>query len=299
MAGTNQYSNYPVAFNGTWNLTQLLTGSYDSGASEDEIVPSGDYKRAAIITNSLSPTLSLETTDLSTVLTNLTSIKEGYACSSGADIYFRQRSQGAIFESGSSAFRLQSRKGHLILDSISCQGVGPATASLVYHDLWDGTNNMSAPSAASALGASTPAFVSQYYRGTATVNGTAIDNITGVNVSFGLMVDKEIYSGNHGPTQLCIAQVLPVIEITTADLAEFASKVTNSHGATYTTLVVYFRAGTAGGLRGGAGTALSITSSSGKMIVPNIQGGGVGNSSMPIRFMPTTDMSFSLSATHP
>lgn len=301
MAGTNQFTNYPCEFNGgtPFNLTQLVSGSYAANANEDAIIPAGDYKRAAVITNSIAPTFSFQSTDLTTLLTAITSVKEGYACTSGANIYYRQRSSGSIFESGSTAFKLASHKGHLILDSLSVSGPGPVNANLTYHELWDGTNDVAVPTASQALGAAAAAFVSQFYRGTVTVNGTAIDNVMGVTVDFGLKVDKEIYSGDHAPRTLAVVTVEPIITIEAADLAEFASKIVNSHGTTFTNLIVYFKKGASGGLRGGSGTALSITATSGKMTATGITGGGTGNSSVALQFMPTVDLSFSLSATHP
>lgn len=301
MAGTNQYTNYPcVVGAGTpFNLLQIGTGNWIGGQTEDAIIPAGLHRRDAVIVNSLAPMISFDTTDLTTLLTNITNIQRGLACPSGLDLYYQQRSSGAIFESGSAHLHVNAALGHIIVDSISVSGVGPAMANLTFHELYDGSTALSTPAASSALGASAPAFQSQFYRGTATVNGTAIDNITDVSIDFGIQVDKTIYGGFHAPTQLAVVSAVPTITITTDDLGEFASKVANSHGQTYATLIVYFRKGASGGLRGGAGTALSVTSSAGHVTARDIRGGGVGNSSVQLTFMPTTDLSFSLAATHP
>lgn len=301
MAGTNQYTNYPVQFQGagTWNLAQLSNCSYSDGASIDAVVPAGLHRADAYIVQSQAPTLSIETTDLTSVLTNLTNVQTGYPCSSGGEFFWQQRSSGGLFESGSAHLSLSSALGHLVPDSISVSGVGPASFNLTYHDLYDGSTAMSVPAAAAALGATTPAFVSQFYRGAVTVNGTAIDNVTDVEVGFGLSVTKEVYGGDFAPRTLAIVAVVPVIRVTCADLAEFPSKVTNSYGATFTNLIVYFRKGASGGLRGGSGTALSVTATSGHMQATDIRGAGSGNSGVTIEFKPTVNLSFSLSATHP
>lgn len=301
MAGTNQYTNYPVQIQGagTWNLAQVSNVSYSDGATIDPIIPAGLHRPDAFIVQSQSPTLSIETTDLTSVLTNITNIQTGYACTSGCEATWQQRSSGGLFESGSAHLNLSSALGHIIVDSISASGVGPATASLTYHELYDGSTSLSVPTAASALGATTPAFVSQFYRGAVTVNGTAIDNVTDVEVNFGLSVTKEIYGGDFAPRTIAIVTAVPVIRVTCADIAEFASKVTNSYGATFATLIVYFRKGSSGGLRGGAGTALSVTATAGHMQATDIRGAGAGNSGVTIEFKPTVNLSFSLSATHP
>lgn len=301
MAGTNQYTNYPCVIGaGTpFNLLQIGTGNWSGGQSEDVIQPAGLHRRDAVIVNSHAPMIQFDTTDITTVLSNITNIQRGLACPTGVDLYYQQRSSGAIFESGSAHLHVNATLGHILLDSISVSGVGPAQANLTFHELWDGTNAMSAPAAAQALGASAPAFTSQFYRGTATVGGTAIDNISDVSIDFGIQVDKTIYGGAIGPTQLTVVSANPVITITTDDLAEFPSKVVNSYGQTYSTLIVYLKKGASGGLRGGAGTALSVTSSAGFVTGREIRGGGVGNSSFVLTFMPTADLSFSLSATHP
>lgn len=301
MAGTNEYTNYPAQFQGgaTWNLRQVGSGSWSGGQAEDAVIPAGLHRRDAVITASAMPMLSFDSTDLTTILTNITDISTGYACTSGAEIYYQQRSLGAKFESGSAHLKLESTLGQLLLDSISASGNNPAQASLTYHDLYDGSTNPSVPTASSALGATTPAFVSQFYRGAVTVNGTAVDGITDVSVDFGLQVSKPIYCGDFFPRTISIVSVTPIITVTTDDLAEWPSKITNAYGATYTNTIVYFRRGAAGGTRGGSGTALSITSSAGQMTAREIRGGGAGNSSLQIVFMPTTDLSFSLSATHP
>lgn len=301
MAGTNQYTNYPCAVGASspFNLRQIGTGSWSGGQSEDSIVPAGLHRRDAVIVNSHAPSVSFDTADITTVLTNLTNVETGLACPTGLDLYYQQRSSGALFESGSAHMHINASLGHLVLDSISVSGVGPAQANLTFHELYDGSTALSVPTAGAALGAAAPAFTSQFYRGTATVNGTAIDNITDVTVDFGLQVDKAIYGGHYAPTQLAVATAIPTITITTDDLGEFASKVVNSYGQAYVTLIVYFRKGASGGLRGGAGTALSITSSAGFVTARSIRGGGVGNSSVALEFMPTTALSFSLAATHP
>lgn len=299
MAGTNQYTNYPAVFNGALTLRQIGTGNYDAGLAIDTVIPSGDYKSGAIIVANQMPTLSFDTTDLSTLLAGYTNLKTGLACTSGAEVYYQQRAAGALFESGSAHFKITSVEGHLILDSLGWSGSGPVTANLTYHELSDGSTDMCAPAASSALGASTPVFGSQFYGGAVTVNGTAIDNITSVEVSFGLTVDKEIYSGDTGPRTLSIVTVQPVITVTCADLAEWASKIAESFGATFTNVICYFKKGAAGGLRASGANSLSVTATSGHMSAESIQGGGVGNSALRLSFRPTVDLSFSLSATHP
>lgn len=301
MAGTNEYTNYPAQFQGgsTWNLRQLLSASWSGNQTEDEVVPAGLHRRDAVITANLAPTLSIDTTDLTTVLTNITNVEQGFACSSGAEFTWQQRSSGGIFESGSAHVSLSSALGHLILESISASGDAPAQASLTYHDLYDGSTALSVPTAASALGATTPAFVSQFYRGAVTVNGTAIDSVTSVSVNFGLSLSKPIFGGQYAPSTLAIVSAIPTIVVQTDDIAEFASKVGAANGVTYANVICYFRKGAAGGIRGGAGTALSVTSTAGQATAREIQGGGVGNSSLQITFKPTAALSFSLSATHP
>ena len=301
MAGTNQFTNYPCTIGaGTpFNLRQIGTGNWSGGQSEDVVIPAGLHRRDVVIVNNHSPMISFDTADITTLLTQITDIEKGLACPTGLDLYYQQRSSGGLFESGSAHLHVNATLGHLLLDSISVSGVGPATANLTFHELWDGSAAMSVPTAASALGAAAPLFNSQFYRGAVTVGGTAIDSITDVSVDFGLNIDKTIYGGSIGPTQLSVMTATPTISVTTDDLGEFASKVVNSYGQNYSTLVVYLKKGSSGGLRGGSGTALSISSSAGFVTARSIRGGGVGNSSTVLEFMPTTTMTFSLSATHP
>lgn len=301
MAGSNQYTNYPCTIGAAtpFNLRQIGTGSWSGGQTEDDIIPAGLHRRDAVIVNSHAPMVSFDTTDLTTILTQITNIEQGLACPTGLDLYYQQRSSGALFEGGSAHMHVNATVGHLTLDSIGVSGVGPVQANLTFHEFWDGTNAMSVPLAAQALGAAVPLFNSQFYRGIATVGGTAIDSITDVSIDFGLSLDKSIYGGHIGPAGCAIVTATPTITITTDDVAEFASKVVNSYGQTYSNLIVYFKKGASGGLRATGATALSVTSSAGFVTSRGIRGGGVGNSSVTLEFKPTAALSFSLSATHP
>lgn len=299
---TKEFVAYPCSFIGgsTWNLRQVGSWNFRSNVQARDCVPSGATRRHASTTDYLAPVWSFNTTDILTCLTN-TSLTAGFYASGGAEGYYSQRALGAAYQSGSNHVKLLSYRGLLVPTGIGASGTDPAQFTFDYHDLWDGdaSHRTSTPANGSALGASTPTYVSEYYRGACTLNGTEILNVEAASFNPGLAVQKVPFSGEFAPSKASIPMAMGVFQIATADLYTFASLVGNSEGAAFTNLIMYIRRGQASAARQTGTTALSLTATAGHMFAEEISGPGNANAGLMLTFKPTVDVSVNTGATHP
>lgn len=301
MAGSDQFELYPAAFAGAapFNLRQVGQGDWSRGGQQRRIIPASATRPLTVLTQMIGPSVRFTTTDLLTVLTNL-SLTQGYYCSSGADIYYQQRSQGAVYEAGSVHMRVQSRRGMLILESITVSGNEPAVANLIYYELFDGTNEPSAPTAASALGASTPAFVSEYYRGVSRLNSVAFGALESFSLMLNPAVNTRTFDGETTPSRCSIDRTMPLVALNIAKVTEFGGKITGCKGDAYATLLdVFLKKGKASGTRDTGATAISFGTSAGHLYAEGISGQAGSDAMLQIIAEPTDVIAMNTGATHP
>ena len=298
MAGTGQHVAYPIAFDG-FNLTQHGGFSLAPNVQFSDIHVAGRARRIAVIADSMSPVYSIASPNLTSLLGQM-SLKRPLAQANGASFYGQQREENDTYASGSNHVKFLTRKGALLINRVSVSGTSPASATMEYHELWDGTNDMSVVTASESLGAASPAFVSQFYRGSVLADGAAFANVEGWDLDTGMAINKPLFGGDIGPRKLSVETVDPVIDIACASLSDWPGKSIKVYGKKIaTSLQLYLKKGDEASARGGSGTALLISSAEGHVTPSRVDLNGLADGMCHFLFRPTDELAFNLAATHP
>lgn len=300
MAGNNIYGLYPCALNGT-AFRQLGSAQINHGILRDTIIPAGAVDPAAFIVKSARPVVSVDTTDITTLLNTITSTT-GLICTNPSEFYFQQREAGGTFASGSSHVVFSYVTGIAHITRIGVSGEGPAVGSFMFQATSSGgTTDPESYAASSALGANTPAFVSQFYRGAVrTGDGNAIAGVQSWEVDFGLAIETRTNSGNIYPSAAFIQVRAPSLIVNfdnAAALSYFAAaSVSPGKSGGFT---AYLMKGASGGTRAANGNHVSIAASSGHWVPNDQSGSGTEVSQHSMRCDATTTLTISLAATAP
>lgn len=297
MAGNAQFSLYPCAINGT-ALRQIGSARIDNGINVDAVVPAGTIDPVAFIVRSAMPVIDVDTPDLTTLLSTI-SPTVGLLCSSSSDFYLQQHEQGGVYASGSSHVRWRYADGYAYLTGVSVSGEGPAIGSFRFYGLADGATDSESYASSVALGANTPTFVSQFYRGKV-LNGAG-NEIVGVQsyeIDFGFSVNIRTQGNDLYPSSCHIAARAPSIRVTFDNAAAFDYFTTISAGKSGG-FTAYFMKGASGGTRAANGNHLSISASSGHWVAAGHSASGGSNSQHTMICNAIGTLSISTTATTP
>ncbi len=220
MASAKRFSVYPASFvhaGGTLNLSQLSSFSVSPGGQKKAFTPGGSVNPAAHLLSHATPEVSLQTTDLTTLLAVL-SLTTGLNCTSGATFRLQERSSGATFEAGATHETFTSTAGFLNVESISASidDENGASLDLKYTPLWGGsTRPLVHNTGVDFNTAPTPAFNSQFFLGPVYLNGAQLEGITRVAFRPGISFMVKRTDGDPYARLGAVVKVEPVFEFTT------------------------------------------------------------------------------------
>jgi hypothetical protein len=299
MAGTGQITAYSIAF-GSGNLTQHAGVDFDPGVQFSDIHLAGRARRAKIIGDAAAAVFRVPTNNLLTILGKSNIIKYPFAESSGASFFFQQREEFATYSSGSNHYKIQCAKGFLLLNSLGVDGTGPAAANFEFHELWDGSAAMSIMTGGQALGGAAPAFVSQYYRGTVELDGSALVNVSGWSLDTGIALNKPLFGGDIGPRKASAEIVDPVIDIALASFADLVAHGIPQHGKEIASgLNLYLKRGDADDMRDADDEAILISSTAGHITPSRVSANGTSDGMLHLLYRPFDELAVNTAATHP
>lgn len=298
MAGTGQVVAYSIAFDG-FNLTQHVGQSFNPNVAFADVHVAGRARRVKVIANNLSPVYSVPSHNLTTLLTQM-SLKRPLLQANGASFFLQQREEADVYSSGANHYKLLTRKGALLITSLSVSDTEPAVASLDYHELWDGTNEMSVATAGESLGAAAPAYGSYFYRGTVRADGADFTNVVSVSIDTGMTVSKPTFGGDIGPRKLSLEAVDPIIDIGVASIADWPGKSMKVFGKNIaTSLQVYFKKGDPDNMRVTGANSLLVSSAEGHITPSGFNAQGIADGLTHFLFRPTDELAINLAASHP
>lgn len=254
MATTNRYGIYPAQLVGgsTITLQQLHGVTITPGANKDVVIPGGAVDPSAIPMIFADSRVQFATHDLVTALG--VSITAGFPITASSLIQWQARDNGGTFVGSGANVAVSLTKGWVGISSISASQDGPAELGLTVWPLYDGTNAPLVPAASQNL-TSTPTFTSKFYLGPVTLNGTALNAVTGVSINPGIDYRTNRGSGDVYARVGSIYTRMPTISVTLAD-AGAAATVGNMFNASASgTVACYFSKGASGGSRVADATA--------------------------------------------
>lgn len=281
-------------------LRQLDGGDINPGQSLGEIIPGGALDRANTFLNFASPTAMLRSADLYTILTEI-SLTVGVACPTGAVFRGQARTDGGGFAGGSSHVNWTSTKGWIGITSIAAAQNSPATASLAYWILHDGTNVPLVAASGQALGGSAPTLTSLYYLGPVYLNGSLLPDVQSINIEPGLNYQVVAGDGEVWPQNGAIYTRTPRLHMTSLNPALMAT-LSAAFLTQGTTLAFYLRKAATGNLgRVADDTAehIKITAATGAIQPNQISVNGNDDYSGGMIGLPNTTISVSLVSTIP
>lgn len=270
---------------GSLTLNQVMSSNFSANGTPVEGVTSGAVDVAQYFGGAIDFRASFESDDLASVAAVANVATAGIAVSSGTiTLPYQIRANKGTFVSGANNYSLSGTNGLIWPNSFSLPAGGDATVSLECLFLSsDGDTIPVTVNTGVTLSAET--FQSKFTLGPVSVNGTALNDVTGVTVSTGIEVTPLFYRFNYAPFAF-IARRRPVIDITLYDLDDL-----NALGAGWgagTALVVYARKRAVTGFVDDATAEHISFSFADGLIQPvaSVAGEGVGgNSTRTLRFM--------------
>lgn len=298
---TTRFGIFPCTID-SLELQQIGSASVRTGANKEFIMPGGSLDVAAIPLNMADPTVTIGSHDFTTILGGV-SISAGLECDTGGTFRYQKRADQGTFAGSTSNLTLSSTKGMALLRSIGAQVGSPATISLEYKPLWDGsTLPLVINNSVSFSGASQPAFGSVFYLGPMYVNSTQIEGVISTSVDPGLVFDVCIADGDLYPRVGSIIARRPSCTVTLkkAEYMATMGNVFNNNPAT--TVKWYFLKGAHGTTaRVSAGTAehCKISATAGAWNPETIDVQDVGDAAVQITFHPVGTLAASVASAVP
>ncbi len=241
-----------------------------------------------------TPMISIQTADLATLLGLSNFLQNGLAVGSGAGavIGFRTRADSGAY-AGSGDYTVSCADGLLVCREVTIDFNGeseesPAvTAQLEFYcTSADGTDPLTVASAT----LSSASFVAQFAPGVVLHDSTDIsDQVTRVSIKPQIVVQPKHYQGLVYPQAHNIRSRNPVVEITTENLAKFASS--GGFGAGYSagaTLDVYMRRRANGGVFSGSSNNAKISLTGGLVMGTDISGQDLNEAAGTLSFFGKT-----------
>jgi hypothetical protein len=178
-----------------------------------------DFDFAAIMRQ--APRLGFTTTAIARALT--VSGLSAYSMAAGMDFYFQRIAHGGTRTGSSTSQKLTAAKGILVPTSIDA--TDGAIAAINYESAVTSADGTTAPLTI-GTGATLPAHTATdqvYTVGPASINGTAIEGVQSIRISFGLQLIVKGGDGHAYPTFAGIVRRQPTISIRSHDLSYLAS----------------------------------------------------------------------------
>ncbi len=196
---------------------------------------------------------------------------------------YKNRANGGLFQGATSHSQLTGSNALVICTGIEASQdseVG-ATATLEVHWLSsDGTTAATTGSAGNSL--ASEAHNLEFALGTASLNSTALDSLTGVRINPGLSVVKQSAKGGNYPIEASIQAADPTIDLTLHDIDEVATVLDQFSAGL---LTVFLRARKDGGTYETDATLahLKFTFAAGISFAETIEAPETGNGSVTVR----------------
>lgn len=207
---------------GASQLRQVSNSSHRSGAAVRPARFSGGAAVQQIYGVSMEEVTSLTTSDVENVvgLNSGNFLDDGLSILSGTiTVPYKDRANGGKFAGAASHSQLSGSNALVIPTGISVSQGEAATANLEVH--WISSDGFT--QAITSSGGNTLAselFNAQFSLGPVTINGTAINSVTGFQVNPGITLVKQSAKGGNWPTEISIQQVDPSIDVTFVDVGE-------------------------------------------------------------------------------
>jgi hypothetical protein len=204
----------------------------------------GQVSRSFAAINGIEPMITGSTTDLATLISNLSGGYLGLPTSTTyttLSVFGTATVNRATIGGSSTHFKNVVNDGLFVMKGMSASQGGVASSNLEVHCIYDGTNLPFAYATGVSLPA-TPAVSQLFTLGPASYSGSAISGVTNLDFDLGITVKKESSDGEDYPTYCYIDAIDPKITLTLKD-ASFISTIGltgTSQGATASTF--YLRA---------------------------------------------------------
>ena len=205
-------------------IKQVVSTSTRTGA----VVRNAKYSGGAVIQQMYGVKLEQVSTIVSTDVGSLVALNTSTFVSAGLPLLsstitvpFKNRANGATFQSGTNHSQITGSNALLIPTSIEAQQDSEqgATATVEVH--WisaDGVTSAYTGSAGVAIAAE--AINVEFALGPADINGTDIASVTGIRVNPGLTLVKTSQAGGIMPVEVSIQMIEPTIDLTVHDIDE-------------------------------------------------------------------------------
>ena len=245
MAVSRISTNGPIVFNGSSdvNLDGIENMSIDPGMAQFIESAGGQVNPSYIAVSEQDAQITASITDLSTALSIIT--LEGLGVKAGATYtdlkaYFTEAADLGARADGTANFLTTVNKAFVVPTKLSARQGEKATLDIEIHALYDGTNipyvftdNVALPH--------TPSIDELFTVGKATINGTDLDGITGIDIDFGITVEKVKSDGDPFATYAYISQQSPVITLTTLEAVSLNTFGFSGVAQGGTASTIYFR----------------------------------------------------------
>lgn len=221
------------ASSGSFNVDAITDSNISMEITHRITHAAGRFKPSHTHTASAMPMIGYTTTDLATVLGSIDpdaglAIDGGGSAFTSLDAFLTKMQTGGARASGSVNYRVRIVEALCTLGTLTLPHQGDATLSGEIHAVYDGTNAPFQFSEVQAL-PHTPSVDEKFTLGPVEINGTALDGVQRVTITFGVNVLKLSAGDDYYATFACIAQVDPLIEIVTKEVP-----VLNDYGLTGT-----------------------------------------------------------------
>jgi hypothetical protein len=173
------------------------------------------------------PVCSFSTSAIGELLSNV-DLLAGLACPNSTvitaiNLYFSQVDNNGTRKSGSNHLEVAVNAGLIVVDTVTVDQDGAASADCTIHAYYDGTNVPLVFTDSHALPSGTPDVDELFGLGPAWINGTQVDALTGVSIKTGIEIEKRGSDGRVYATRQHIKTRKPMIDLKTINAVNMAT----------------------------------------------------------------------------
>ena len=249
------FSGYIASFGhsagSTLHMVQNRGAELSPQKALTEVIAAGDVDRKAVMLSHADPVARLMSADLASFI-SIVSPSVGLAIDASSTFRMQKRANAGTFDAGANHVLTSLTAGFLCIDSIQARQDDNDQAAfaelLCYPHSSDGITAPWTFSAGQTLGATPPAFGSQFYLGPAYLGAAELEGLVGSEVRFGLEYQLLRAAGNPYATLGSIIRRRPIFRFTFAKVSVAAT--TNLFlAALGDPIAAYFWKGVPGGTR--------------------------------------------------
>ena len=296
MSTTRIHTCGPIVIGGSsaFNIDGIKTQSVDPNTKLIMEYGAGQVDPTYLASMSVRPRISLEATDLKTML-DAGIWLDGFAIPqttvyTTVDLFFTQILALGTRTTGSAHFRSRINSGLIVPKSIKVQKDKEATLAFDIVCIYDGTNDPIVTTNSVAL-PHTASIDELYTLGKITINGTEVDGLMGMDFDFGLDVEEIAVNGEAFARRVHILKRDPTFTLTCKDVVTLNTFGISGTAQGATDSVIYLQKMSENSTRVAAATAehISFTIDDGMITVADVGGGNNTSHGTKLTITPAFD----------